>query len=136
MEQHSRTKLIAAVVLLLVLGSGLFIGYAVHGTQAIAMTANEPRPWVPVYESMNPSQAQLDVIDSITASYRERMNRLHEEFDLAQQAYQSSYDALIAETRNAIAAVFPEERRPEYQRRLEAYDRQRAEERAKQGDLQ
>jgi hypothetical protein len=146
MEQGSRTKLIAAFVLLLVFGSGLVVGYALDGrgpgmsasAEAVAGdgSAGERRPWVPVYQSMNPTPEQLAVIESIMASHRERMNLLHEEVDVAQQAQQTRYDALIQQTRNAITAVFPEERRAEYRRRLEAYDRERAAERAKRGDRQ
>jgi hypothetical protein len=143
MEQGSRTKLVAALVLALVFASGILIGYAADGGAAVAMTV-EPtggevpvparRPYVPQYESMNPTLAQRTVIDSIMSAQRTKMNLLHEEFDVAQQIYQTSYDALIQRTRDAIALVFPEERRAEYRRRLEENDRQRAQERALQGD--
>lgn len=143
MEQGSRTKLVAALVLASVFGSGLLVGFAVDGGPAVAMTAEAPaeaapaperRRRVPVYESMSPTEEQRVRIESIMAMHREEMNRLHDEFAVAQEAYQSSYDALIQDTRTAITAVFPEERRAEYRQRLEEFDRRRAEERAKRAD--
>jgi len=143
MEQGSRTKLVAAMVLALVFGAGLLLGYAANGGPAEAMTVERSSEEAPpagrrnrprVYELMNPTPDQRVVMDSIMVVHQDQMNRLHEEFDVAQGAYQASYDALIQKTRNAITAVFPEERRAEYRRRLEDYDRQRAEERAKRGD--
>jgi hypothetical protein len=143
MEQGSRTKLVAALLLALVFGSGLLLGYAAQGGPAEAMTAEAPddatpttertrRP--PVYESMSPTPEQRVLMDSIMVAHRERMNALHEEFNVAQNAYQTRYDALIQQTRDAITALFPEDRRAEYRRRLEEeYDRPR-QERAKQGD--
>lgn len=143
MEQGSRTKIVAALVLALVFGSGLLLGFAAQGGPAVAMTVEssdgeapttERRRRPPVYESMNPTPDQRVLMDSIMVAHRDRMNLLHEEFNVAQQAYQTSYDALIRQTRDAITAVFPEDRRAEYRRRLdEEYDRPR-EERAKQGD--
>jgi len=77
---------------------------------------------------MNPTPEQRVLLDSIMVVHRERMNRLHEEFGVAQRAYDASYDGLIQQTRDALAAVFPEERRAEYRRRLEVeYDRPRQE---------
>jgi hypothetical protein len=140
MEQGSRTKLVAALVLALVFSSGLLLGYAADGGPAVAMTptgeeeAAPRRPYVPVYESMDPTHAQRAVMDSIMDAQRKKMNLLHEEFDVAQQIYNTSYDALIQQTRDAITLVFPEERRAEYRRRLEERERQRDEERAQQGD--
>ncbi|MBM4184700.1 MAG: hypothetical protein FJ207_10900 [Gemmatimonadetes bacterium] len=143
MEQGSRTKLVAALVLSLVFGSGLLLGYAASGGPADAMTVESSSDDAPstgrrnrpyVYETMNPTAEQRASMDSIMVVHRERMNVLHEEFGVAQQAYDASYDALIQQTRDALAAVFPEERRAEYRRRLEEeYDRPR-EERARQGD--
>ena len=89
-----------------------------------------------VYESMNPTPGQRVQMDSIMVVHRDRMNLLHEEFNVQQQAYQTRYDALIQQTRDALTALFPEDQRAEYRRRLEEeYDRPR-EERAKSGDPQ
>ena len=143
MEQGSRTKLVAGLVVALVFGSGLLLGYAANGGPAEAMTVESStddgqstgrrnRPYV--YETMNPTAEQRARMDSIMVVHRARMNVLHEEFGVQQQAYDASYDAIIQQTRDALAAVFPEERRAEYRRRLEEeYDRPR-EERARQGD--
>ena len=64
---------------------------------------------------------QRVVLDSIMREHRAEMNRLHADFDVAQRAYRTSYDALIQDTRDALAAVFPPEQRAEY-RRLLYYD--------------
>jgi hypothetical protein len=137
MEQGSRTKLVAAMVLATVFGSGLLLGYAAPGRPAEATTVDASetdtpstervrRP--PVYESMDPTPEQRVRMDSIMVAHRERMNLLHEDFSVAQQAYQTQYDALIQQTRDAITSLFPEDRRAEYRRRLEEeYDRPRQE---------
>lgn len=138
MEQGSRTKLVAALVLASVFGSGLLVGFAVNdATPAVAETTGEEgerRPWVPQYLEMDPTPEQLTRIEAIMALHKAEVNRLHAEYDVVQQAQQATYDALIQDTRNAIAAVFPEERRAEYRQRLEEYDRERAAERDKQSD--
>ncbi len=135
MEQGARTKVVAGLVLALVFGSGLLLGFAAQGGAADAMTVEardveaptpERRRRPPVYESMNPTPEQRLLMDSIMVAHRERMNVLHDEFNVAQQAYRTSYDGLIQQTREAITAVFPEDRRAEYRRRLEEeYDRPR-----------
>jgi hypothetical protein len=141
MEQGSRTKLVAALVLALVFGSGLLVGYAVDGGSSAVAAAPEAasgegardpgrRRRVPVYESMNPSPEQKARMDSIMNAHQEKMNLLHAEYGVAQQAWTATFDALIQDTRDAITAVFPEERRAEYRRRLEEYDRRREAERA------
>jgi hypothetical protein len=145
MEPTSRTKLVAGMVLALVFTSGILLGYAADGGSAVASTVEEStgetatrergsRPMV--YESMNPTPGQRVQMDSIMVVHRDRMNLLHEEFNVQQQAYQTRYDALIQQTRDALTALFPEDQRAEYRRRLEEeYDRPR-EERAKSGDPQ
>jgi hypothetical protein len=79
---------------------------------------------------MQPTDEQRIVLDSIMREHRAEMNRLHADFDVAQRAYQTSYDALIQDTRDALAAVFPPEQRAEYRRLLAENDRRRAAERA------
>jgi hypothetical protein len=138
MEQGSRTKLVAALVLALVFGSGLVVGFAVDdsgpslASPADASEGEARRPWVPVYESLNPTPEQRVVIEAIMAEHRKATNLLREELDVAQHAYDANLDAIIQKTRDAITEVFPEDRRAEYRRRLEERDRRREEERARQ----
>jgi hypothetical protein len=139
MEHRTRTRLVAALVLASVFASGILLGFAADRGAAVAAasvisegnapTAERPRR-VPVYELMSPTDEQRVVLDSIMREHRAEMNRLHADFDVAQRAYRTSYDALIQDTRDALAAVFPPEQRAEYRRLLAENDRRRAAERA------
>ncbi len=145
MEQRTRTRLVAGLVLGSVFAAGALVGYAADRGAAVAVAsvssdseatpAPERSRRVPVYMLMEPTDDQLVVLDSIMREHRAEMNRLHADFDVAQRAYQTSYDALIQDTRDALAAVFPPEQRAEYRRLLAENDRRRAAERAS-GDAQ
>jgi hypothetical protein len=136
MEQGSRTRLVAALVLATVFGSGILLGYAAdRGASAVVIASeapagevasNEYRRRAPVYEQMTPTLEQRAVIDSILRVKRDEMNRLHAEFDVVQKDYQDSYDVVIQDTRDAIAAVFPPEQAADYRRRLAEDDERRA----------
>jgi hypothetical protein len=140
MEHPNRTRLIAALVLASVFAAGALIGFAADRGAAVAVAgatsvSETPTPAersrrVPVYMLMAPTDEQLVVLDSIMREHRAEMNRLHADFDVAQRAYQTSYDALIQDTRDELAAVFPPEQRAEYRRLLAENDRRRAAERA------
>jgi hypothetical protein len=142
-----KTKVMTAVVLILVFGSGVLLGIAADRTagaspvaMAAAPAASAAMPTAPsesgrrlrppVWEQMNPTESQTVVIDSIMRVHRERMNKLHAEFRVARDVYETNYDALIRETREAIAAVFPPEQAVEYRRLLAESDRRRAQEEA------
>jgi len=140
MEQRNRTRLVAGLVLASVFASGALLGYAADRGAAVASASvasespsappAERGRRVPVYELMQPTDEQRVVLDSIMREHRAEMNRLHADFEVAQRAYQTSYDALIQDTRDALAAVFPPEQRAEYRRLLAENDRRRAAERA------
>jgi len=143
MERGSRTKLVAGLVLCAVFGSGLLLGYAAHGngepgaseTQQVASapesTAEGERPRRPmVYEQLNPSPEQRTVIDSIFVVHRARMNALDKEYRDVRHQYQARYDAVIQDTREAIAGVFPPDVATEYRRLLAEYDERREADRA------
>ena len=144
MERGSRTKLVAGTVLAAVFGSGLLMGYVADrhllaDGAAIAATPSASAPSAPegerprrplVYEQLNPSPAQTAVIDSIMSVHRQRMNGLDKEYREARTLYQARYDALIQETREAIAGVFPPDVAVEYRRLLAEFDERRAAERA------
>jgi hypothetical protein len=139
MEHRTRTRLGAALVLATVFASGVLLGYAADRGAAVAVASvasdgdaptPERRRRVPVYELMSPTDEQRVVIDSIMRQNRAEMNRLHADRDVALRAFSMNYDALIQDTRDAIAAVFPPEQRAEYRRLLAENDRRRAAERA------
>jgi hypothetical protein len=144
MEHRNRTRLVAGLVLGSVFAAGALVGFAADRGAAVAVASvtseSQAAPAergrrVPVYMLMEPTDEQLVVLDSIMREHRADMNRLHADFDVAQRAYQTSYDALIQDTRDALAAVFAPEQRAEYRRLLAENDRRRAAERAS-GDAQ
>jgi hypothetical protein len=145
-----RTKLVTAAVLVLVFGTGVLLGMAADraagGAVAEASGSGTPpeggaalsgegerRRRPPIYEKMNPTPEQSVVIDSIMRAHREKMNQLHAEFRVARDVYETSFDALVLETREAIAAVFPPEKRDEYRRLLAQRDSLEAVERERDG---
>lgn len=138
-EPGRRTKLMTAAVLTLVFGTGVLLGVAadraaVSGVPEVSnggppperaaaiQVEGERRRRPPIYERMNPTPEQSLVIDSIMRAHREKMNQLHAEFRVARDVYETSFDALVLETREAIAAVFPPEKRDEYRRLLAQRD--------------
>jgi len=146
MERGSRTKLVTATVLVAVFGSGILLGFAADGDGAPAsgdpveesegVTAERDDSGEsrerrrPVYEQMEPSAAQLVRIDSIMGAHRARMGELNRDFRAARDAYRESYDALIQDTREAIAEVFPPDVAAEYRELLADFDRRRDQERS------
>ena len=141
-----RTKLVAVAVLALVFGSGLLLGYAADSDPltpplSVATSAESdgsdteaPRTRRFVYEQLERTPDQDAAIDVIIRTHRHMMNRLHQDFDEAQTEYQASFDAVVFETREAIALVFPPDQREEYRHLLEESDRRRAEDRAAEND--
>ena len=146
MERGARIKLVTAVVLAVVFGSGLVLGYAMDSglvPEAPAASAQQGAPDRQgdeqprqrqrrplVYEQLDPSPAQTAVIDSIMHVHRQRMNALDKEYRDVREQYEGRYNALVQETREAIAGVFPPEVAEEYRRLLAEFDRRRAAERA------
>ena len=143
MEHGSRTKLVAALVLVLVFGSGILLGYAANGrADAAEVAAAQPstdtttppargrRPYI--WETMNPTEEQRARLDSISQARRDQMNQLHADFDLAQREYQTRYDAIVRDSREALASVFPPEKAAEYRRLVAESDRRREEEAARE----
>ena len=152
MDHGVRTRLVAAVILALVFGSGMLLGYAADGdfgaepAEAVAEAeargnrrggdrrggetrGEEPRRRTPLYEQVDPTEAQSSRIDSIMQAQGERMNQLTQDFREASGEYRSAYDALWRDTREAIVAVFTPEQGADYRRILADFDR-RLEERS------
>jgi hypothetical protein len=144
MQHGSRTKLITAVVLALVFGSGMLVGYAMDGSggaeAAVAPTegskstaAARPTHRVPVYEQLHPTPEQTERIDSILRDHRDQMVEIHDELRTARETYQTKYDAVIQDTREAIAGVFPPEEAVRYRKLLAEFDRAREQETSSRG---
>jgi cell division septation protein DedD len=131
MEKNARTRLVTALVLLVVFASGALLGVAVDRTldadpaeKAEEADDGERRRRVPMYEQVGPSESQMISIDSIVQEHRARMSSLHAEF---RSAYNPRYEALLEETREAIKGVFNPEQALAYDSLLAERDRRRAE---------
>ena len=139
MENAPRTRLITALLLVVVFGSGLVVGFAVDTNLVAgpveAPTAEEPesteRRRVPMYEQVGPNETQKESIDSIVREHREGMKTLHREF---REAYDPRYRDLVDETRLAIRSVFDAEQAMAYDSLLAEYDRKRRERRDEDRD--
>jgi len=131
------------VVIALVFGSGMLVGYVADGgrgaeaalapSDSIVSPAAQPTHRAPVYEQLHPTPEQTERIDSILRDHRDQMVEIHEEFRAARETYQARYDAVIQETREAIAGVFPAEEEERYRKLLAEFDREREQESASQG---
>jgi len=139
MEKAPRTRLITALLLAVVFGSGLVVGLAVDKNlvagPAEATAAEESdsteRRRVPMYEQVGPNETQKASIDSIVREHREGMKTLHREF---REAYDPRYRALLEETRLAIRGVFDPEQATAYDSLLAEYERRRRERRDEDRD--
>lgn len=139
MEKAPRTRLITALLLAVVFGTGLVVGLAVD-SNLVAGPVAEPaaeevesseRRRVPVYEQVGPNETQMTSIDSIVREYRSGMKLLHREF---REAYDPRYRALIEETREAIKSVFDPEQAMAYDSLLAEFDQRRRERRDQDRD--
>lgn len=136
MERESRARLLSALLITAVFGSGLLLGVAMDRNvtatrvaQAAEAGEDVERPRrTPMWEQIDPSDEQRARIDSVLRLHRKRMNALDEEF---REAYNPRFRAIILETREGIKAAFTPEQAAEYQRVLDEFDRRRAEERAR-----
>jgi hypothetical protein len=146
MEHGLRTKLVTAVVVSLVFGSGMLVGYAADGGNGVEAAvvpskdegqgspAAAPPHRTPVYEQLHPSPEQTARIDSILKDHRAQMVQIHDDFRAARETYQTKYDAVIQDTREAIAGVFPPDEAATYRELLAEFDRARQQERASADD--
>lgn len=120
MDRLLRTRVTTALVLAVVFGSGVLLGFAADRTMVAAPAETGTRVdddeeetprRVPMYEQVGPDAAQKMVIDSIVQEYRVAMKGLHAEF---RTAYDSRYQALVNETRAAIKGVLTPEQAQAY----------------------
>lgn len=141
MEHGSRTRLTTALILLVVFASGVLLGFAADGrlgaeTADVAMASptgsGEPEadlPGTPMSRRVNPTEAQLALIDSIVKEHRARTNALDKE---TRSAFRQGFREILLETREAIKGVLAPEQAAEYQRLLDEYDAQQAAERERE----
>lgn len=137
MDKVLRTRLVTAVVLLVVFGSGFLLGFAADRTlganptesDSPAEEASSGQRRVPMYEQVGPDADQMMVIDSIVQEYRAAMKSLHAEF---RAAYNPRYQALVEGTRTAIKGVLTPEQAQEYDSLVAEWERRRAEREARE----
>ncbi len=148
LERKARTRLVTALLLLLVLASGFALGLAVErrvlaeGVSTGAESGEEKedegeegersgeegasRSRSLIVEQVGLSEAQKARVDSIVGEFRTRMRSLHKEFD---EAYSARYREILEDTRDEIKAVLSPEQRTAYDSLLVEWDRRRAEKR-------
>ena len=149
MESGSRTKLMTAVILTVVLGTGVMLGLVSvceigDGRTRCVINVNsdlaampveegmvreadrdgmsERNRRTPMYEQVGLTEDQSLLIDSILEGQLQHMRSLHEEF---RTTYVPRYQALIQQTREAILEVFTEEQASDYRALLQEFDESR-----------
>ena len=149
MEHGSRTKLMTAVILAVVLGTGVMLGLVSvcevgDGRTRCVINVNsdlaampveegmvrevdrdgmsERNRRTPMYEQVGLTEDQSLLIDSILEGQLQHMRSLHEEF---RTTYVPRYQALIQQTREAILEVFTEEQASDYRALLQEFDESR-----------
>lgn len=134
MERILRTRLVTGLVLLVVFGAGVSLGFAIERSRGAsieevareegedAQDGRERRG--PMYEQVDPTEEQKVRIDSIVRDHRKAMKALHAEF---RAAYNPRYQALIDRTRSEIKGVLTPEQAQAYDSLVAAYERRRAE---------
>jgi hypothetical protein len=127
MQAILRTRLVTALVLVVVFGAGAVTGVAfdrgMEGRRHAPDHTADARP-TPMYMKVNPTAQQKVLIDSILRDHRAAFRKLHEEF---RANYDPRYQALIKETREAIDSVLTTEQAAKYDSLLAESDRKRAE---------
>lgn len=135
MEHGSRTRLVTALVLVVVFGSGVLLGFVadsnlgattVESADEIANSAeaDEPRSRTRLYDQVDPTEVQRTQIDSIVSEHRALTNALDEQL---RGEYRAGFKVILLETREAIKGVFTPQQAAEYQRLLEEWDARPAE---------
>ena len=149
MESGSRTKLMTAVILAVVLGTGVMLGLVSvceigDGRTRCVINVNsdlaampveegmvreaardgmsERNRRTPMYQQVGLTEDQSLLIDSILEDQLQHMRSLHEEF---RTTYVPRYQALIQQTREAILEVFTDEQASDYRALLQEFDESR-----------
>ena len=149
MESGSRTKLMTAVILAVVLGTGVMLWLVSvcevgDGRTRCVINVNsdlaampveegmvreadrdgmsERNRRTPMYQQVGLTEDQSLLIDSILEDQLQHMRSLHEEF---RTTYVPRYQALIQQTREAILEVFTDEQASDYRALLQEFDESR-----------
>ena len=133
MEHSSWTRLVTALVLAAVFGTGVLLGFAADsdldaethdgvessavGGGATAEAAADRRP--PQYTLVGPNESQLVLIDSIVAEHRTRTNALVEQNEETRTQYREDFAEIVYSTREAIKGVLSPDQASQYQRLLD-----------------
>lgn len=132
----ARTRLLTAVLLAVVFGSGFTLGMAFNHTavatpaddaEEVTEAATEER--TPMYEQVGPTEDQKILIDSIVQEHRQKMESLQEQF---RATYNPRYEALIDSTREAIKKVFSQRQAAQYDSLIADYELRKAEREARE----
>lgn len=133
MERMLRTRLMTGLVLVVVFGAGVVLGFAADRSVVAApvpeaasadsaQRSARPRRHA-LYEQVEPTDEQKVRIDSILREHREAMKALHAEF---RASYNPRYHALIEATRTAIKGVLTPAQAQAYDSLLVDYEKKRA----------
>ncbi len=128
----AKTRLLTALLLAVIFGSGFTLGLAFDRTAVanpaeaaeVATAEPEEERRIPMYEQVGPSPDQSVLIDSIVVEHRAKMESLQEQF---RASYNPRYEALIDSTREAIKDVFSAEQAARYDSLIADYERRKAE---------
>jgi len=141
MLPESRTRLITAMLLVVVFSAGLLLGLAADssslsaespeviaaGTGSDSLETEAAPRRRNMYEHVEPNEEQLARIETIMAEHRARTTELDEEMRAQTSA---GFRVIVLETREAIKSVLTSEQAAEYQDLLDDYDARREAERA------
>ncbi len=133
MQRILRTRLVTALILVVVFGAGAVSGAAWDrgfGTRHDT-PPSRPARREPVFMQVHPTARQKTEIDSIVKERHAAFENLHEEFRKAleqfHETYDPRYDSLIKDTRDAIKSVLTPAQAVQYDSLLARMDRRRAE---------
>lgn len=150
MDARSRARLLSVGVLAVVFASGIVVGFAwdrqldaaeveaLQTAEAEGPAAGEAedapagteRRGRPMWESVDPTEAQRVRIDSIVDAYRKDVRDFHRE---SRQHYDEGMRALVVQTREAIMGVLDADQAARYDSLTSAWDA-RAAERARESN--
>lgn len=139
-----RTRLVSMVVLAIVFGSGILVGFAWDrrldaaeaeayasaqaeaepGSSDAAEDGSERRRRRPMYERVEPTAEQQVRIDSIVADYRDGTRRFNRE---SREAYDQGMRTLVLDARAAIRGVLRPDQAQMYDSLTAASDRREEE---------
>ncbi len=157
MQKGARTRVVTALILLLVLGTGLVLGMALDRTLAAGTSEaaaegergrggdegeeregegdRNSRRRSLIVEQVGLSDTQLNRVDSIVDHYRDRIRALEDSVEgEIRMAYWPRYQELLEVTRGEIKGVLDERQRAMYDSLLIEHDRRMEERRGRNSE--